>query len=90
MSKDTVPVEVHVLDKTYKVACPEDERDDLLESASYLDERMREVRTAGRVVGSERIATPRIHAGGLSALSASSSFAITMAQAPSEDGQDSR
>ncbi len=56
MSKQTVPVEVQVLDKTYKVACPEDERDELLKSAEYLDERMREVRTAGRVVGSERIA----------------------------------
>ncbi len=56
MSKDTVPVEVHILDKAYKVACPEEERDDLLKSASFLDERMREVRSAGRVVGSERIA----------------------------------
>jgi len=56
MSKETVPVEVHVLDKTYKVACPEEEREDLLASAHFLNERMRETRTAGRVVGSERIA----------------------------------
>lgn len=56
MSKETVPVEVSVLDKTYKVACPAEERDDLLASAHYLNERMHAMRTAGRVVGSERIA----------------------------------
>jgi len=56
MTKDTVPIEVHLLDKTYKVACPKEERDELLASADYLSERMQEMRAAGRVVGSERIA----------------------------------
>jgi len=56
MSKETVPVEVSVLDKAYKVACPAEERDDLMASADYLNERMHAMRTAGRIIGSERIA----------------------------------
>ena len=45
-----------ILDKEYRVACTPDERDSLLESAHLLDERMRTVRNAGRVIGTERIA----------------------------------
>ncbi len=47
---------VHILDKEYTVACPPDERHALLESARMLDERMREIRDSGSVVGSERLA----------------------------------
>ena len=56
MSDDVQPVSVHILDKEYRIACAEGERDGLLASARYLDERMREIRRAGRVIGSERIA----------------------------------
>lgn len=45
-----------ILDKEYRVACAPDERDSLLESARLVDEKMREVRNAGRVIGTERIA----------------------------------
>jgi len=45
-----------ILDKEYRISCQADERDSLLESAHMLDERMREVRQAGRVIGAERIA----------------------------------
>lgn len=50
------PVEILVLGKPYRIACTESERDDLLESARYLDQKMREVRDVGRVVGLDRIA----------------------------------
>lgn len=50
------PVTVHVLDKEYTVACKSDERDELLESAHYLDAKMREVRDNGRVLGADKIA----------------------------------
>lgn len=56
MSSDPVPVNVHILDKEYMVSCPAEERDALVESARYLDERMREVRDSGKVLGTERIA----------------------------------
>ena len=46
---------IHLLDKEYTVACPEDERDGLRESARRLDAKMREIRSGGKVLGSERI-----------------------------------
>lgn len=52
----TVPVVIHILDKEYRIACPEQERDALLASAAYLNRKMRELRDSGKVVGAERIA----------------------------------
>lgn len=46
---------IHLLDKEYTVACPPEEREGLLASAQLLDRKMREIRTAGKIVGSERI-----------------------------------
>lgn len=50
------PVTVFILDKEFRVACPEDERAALAESARYLDRKMREIRDSGKVVGADRIA----------------------------------
>lgn len=50
------PVKVRLLDREFMVAAPPEERDSLLESARHLDERMREIRDAGKVVGLDRIA----------------------------------
>ena len=47
---------VRLLDREYQVACPAEERADLLDSAEYLDTKMREVRDSGKVAGLERIA----------------------------------
>lgn len=49
------PVTVRILDKEYRIACPPDERDALLSSARYLNERMREMRDTGKVIGIDRI-----------------------------------
>jgi cell division protein ZapA len=38
------------------VAAPASERDSLLVSVAYLDKKMREIRDAGKIVGTERIA----------------------------------
>jgi cell division protein ZapA len=54
--KDTNAVTVTILDKEYLIACPEDERHDLIRSADYLDKKMREIRDAGKIIGSDRIA----------------------------------
>jgi cell division protein ZapA len=57
VSEDRVTrVSVRLLDREYQVACPADERSDLLDSAEYLDGKMREVRDSGKVVGLDRIA----------------------------------
>lgn len=49
-------VSIRILDKEYQVNCPPDERNALLQSASYLDEWMRAIRNSGSVIGLERIA----------------------------------
>lgn len=49
-------ISVRILDKDYLVACPDEERQDLLAAARFLDRRMRDVRDGGKVIGSERIA----------------------------------
>jgi cell division protein ZapA len=57
VSEDRVTrVSVRLLDREYQVACPVEERSDLLDSAEYLDAKMREVRDTGKVVGLDRIA----------------------------------
>ena len=49
-------ITVHILDKEYLISCPEEEKHDLIRSADYLDKKMREIRDAGKIVGSDRIA----------------------------------
>jgi len=56
MSQEPIPVSVRILDKEYRVSCGPEEKDGLLESARMLDQRMREIRQAGRVIGIDRIA----------------------------------
>jgi len=56
MSEEAARVTVRLLDKEYQVACPEDERAALLESAELLNRKMREIRDSGKLVGLDRIA----------------------------------
>lgn len=49
-------ISVRLLEKDYRIACPEGEEDQLLATARYLDRRMKEIRTSGKVIGTERIA----------------------------------
>ena len=49
-------VSVRILEKEYFVTCPYEERAALLDSAEFLNARMREVRDSGKVVGLDRIA----------------------------------
>ena len=56
MSDQMVRVSVRILEKEYQVACLPEERSELLDSAEYLNTRMREIRDGGNVVGLDRIA----------------------------------
>jgi cell division protein ZapA len=57
MSADnTARVSIRILEKDYHIACPMEERSDLLDSAEYLNAKMREIRDSGKVVGLDRIA----------------------------------
>ncbi len=49
-------VSVRILEKEYQVSCPASERTDLLDSAEALNDRMREIRDSGKIVGLDRIA----------------------------------
>jgi cell division protein ZapA len=50
------PVSVSILGKEYQVACPEEEKQALIESAQLLHQNMEEIRSSGKVVGLDRIA----------------------------------
>jgi len=49
-------IDVNIMGREFKVACPEDEREGLKTAVSYLDKKMREIRDTGKIVGVERIA----------------------------------
>lgn len=49
-------VTVQILDKEYCIACPADERSNLQNAARYLDGKMREIRSGGKVIGADRVA----------------------------------
>ena len=49
-------VSIRILEKEYQITCPIEERSDLLDSAEFLNARMREIRDSGKVVGLDRIA----------------------------------
>ncbi|OGT65126.1 MAG: hypothetical protein A2W69_01140 [Gammaproteobacteria bacterium RIFCSPLOWO2_02_47_7] len=50
------PINVTLLDKEYLIACSEEERDILHRAIEFLNQKMREVKSSGKVIGSERIA----------------------------------
>ena len=52
----TLTLDITILGREFKVACKEDEREELSEAVALLDKRMREIRDAGKVTGTDRIA----------------------------------
>ncbi len=56
MSSPGKTLEVKILDRELRIACPEEERGELLDAVAYLDKRMREIRDAGKIASVERIA----------------------------------
>lgn len=55
-TKKANALDVKILDREFRVACPDDEKAELLEAVAYLDKKMREIRDAGKVASTERIA----------------------------------
>lgn len=56
MSDEPLQVSIKILEKEYRIACRRHEQEDLKASARLLDQRMREIRQSGRVIGTDRIA----------------------------------
>lgn len=56
MSTKQKTLDVNIAGRTYKVACADNERDELLAAVEYLDRKMSEIKNAGKVASAERIA----------------------------------
>jgi cell division protein ZapA len=56
MSSPNEPVVVRILEREYRVMCAPDERRQLMESALFLDQQMREIRDTGRISSIDKIA----------------------------------
>ncbi len=56
MSRAPTTVTVTILEKEYRVACQPGEEEAVMASALHLDQRMREIRQTGKIIGTERIA----------------------------------
>ena len=52
----TITLDITILGREFKVACKENEREELTQAVALLDRRMREIRDAGKVTGTDRIA----------------------------------
>ena len=50
------PVALRLIDREFLIACPPEERDGLLEAASFLDRKMRDLRAHAKTPGFDRLA----------------------------------
>jgi cell division protein ZapA len=50
------PVALRLIDREFLIACPPEEREGLLEAASFLDRKMRELRAHAKTPGFDRLA----------------------------------
>ena len=56
MADSAKTIEISILGRNYKIACEEGEREALMEAVAYLDGKMGEIKQAGKVSGTDRIA----------------------------------
>ena len=56
MSVDPKALQISVMGREFRVACPESEQKELLEAVEYLNRKMDEIRDNAKVIGVERIA----------------------------------
>jgi cell division protein ZapA len=56
MNSPVKALDVSIMGREFRVSCPEEDEPALLESAEFLDKRMREIRDTGKVTSVERIA----------------------------------
>ncbi|VAW94173.1 Z-ring-associated protein ZapA [hydrothermal vent metagenome] len=55
-SENSKAISVNILGKEYLISCNDDERNSLISAADFLDDKMREIRDSGKVIGTDRIA----------------------------------
>jgi cell division protein ZapA len=56
VTREVPGLEVSILDRSFRIACTEEEEAGLRQAVDYLDRKMREIRDNGKIVGHERIA----------------------------------
>src|SRR5688572_32496234 len=56
MNADSKGLQINVMGREFRVACPEEEQKGLLEAVDYLNKKMNEIRENGKIIGLERIA----------------------------------
>ncbi len=56
MAADPKSLDVTIMGRSFKVACPPEDRAGLLEAVDYLDRKMQEIKDSGKVANLERIA----------------------------------
>jgi len=49
-------LDIRIMDKDYRVACPQDQQASLKDSARFLNDRLNEIKRKGSIIGTERIA----------------------------------
>ena len=54
--KEPKSLQISIMGREFRVACPEDEQAGLLEAVDYLNKKMLEIRDGGKIIGLERIA----------------------------------
>ena len=47
---------IKIMDKDYRVACPQDQQSSLQDSARFLNDRLTDIKNKGAIIGTERIA----------------------------------
>jgi len=53
---DNGGLNIRIMDKDYRVACPQDQQASLKNSADFLNERLNDIKRKGSIIGTERIA----------------------------------
>ena len=51
-----VDTDIQILDKSFTIKCPSEQQTQLLESAAYLDQKMREIKGHNQLMNLERVA----------------------------------
>ena len=56
MVNSVIPVTVRIMEKEYRISCPEGEHEALLASAKHVNDNMQKIRESGKALGAERVA----------------------------------
>lgn len=56
MSAEPKGLQISIMGREFRVACPEEEQQGLLEAVDYLNQKMLEIKDHGKIIGLERIA----------------------------------